>query len=58
MSGDSNLTAKEAIVMTSETVTHAKPIISLKEKRKFNWLVLAMLTVIIVVGTLSLLQAL
>ena len=44
--------------MTSETVTHAKPIISLKEKRKFNWLVLAMLTVIIVVGTLSLLQAL
>ena len=36
----------------------AKPIISLKEKRKFNWLVLALLTVIIAVGTLSFLEGL
>lgn len=46
--------------MTSDSVTTtaAKPIISLKEKRKFNWLILAMLTIIIIVGALSLLQAL
>lgn len=44
--------------MTSQTLNHAKPIISLKEKRKFNWLVLALLTVIIAVGTLSFLEGL
>lgn len=46
--------------MTSDSATTstAKPFISLKEKRKFNWLVLAMLTIIIIVGALSLLQAL
>ena len=58
MSGDPILTAKEAIVMTSQTLNHAKPIINLKEKRKFNWLVLALLTVIIAVGTLSFLEGL
>ena len=44
--------------MTSETATTAKPIISLKEKRKFNWLVLAMLGIIILVGAFSLIQTL
>lgn len=44
--------------MTSQTVPGSKPIISLKEKRKFNWLVLAMLVIIIAVGALSFLQVL
>lgn len=44
--------------MTSETISGSKPIISLKEKRKFNWLVLTMLTVIIAVGVFSFLQTL
>lgn len=42
--------------MTSETVTTAKPIISLKEKRKFNWLVLAMLALTIAIGVFSFVQ--
>ena len=44
--------------MTSETVTTSKPIISLKEKRKFNWLVLAMLAITIAVGVISIIPAL
>lgn len=43
--------------MTSEN-TNAKPFISLKEKRKFNWLVLAMLAVTIGVGVLAFIQSL
>ena len=44
--------------MTSETVSSTKPIISLKEKRKFNWLVLAMLIITIAIGAISLIQEL
>lgn len=36
--------------MENENTTSAKPIFQMQEKRKFNWLVLALLLVVIVVG--------
>lgn len=44
--------------MTPETLSPTKPFISFKEKRKFNWLVLGLLILIIGIGTISLMQAL
>lgn len=52
------LTAKEAALMTSQTVSGSKPIIILKEKRKFNWMVLAMLILTIAIGVIAFIQAL
>jgi hypothetical protein len=42
--------------MADETSSVTKPIITVKEKRKFNWLVLALLLIIVVIGAASLLQ--
>jgi len=36
--------------MDNENTNNVKPILQMHEKRKFNWLVLAMLFVVIVVG--------
>ena len=44
--------------MASETPSVTKPIITVKEKRKFNWLVLALLFIVVVVGAASLLEIL
>lgn len=44
--------------MTSHSVSGSKPFISLKEKRKFNWLVLAMLVLTIAIGVIAFIQTL
>jgi len=36
--------------MQNENAAGAKPFLQMREKRKFNWLVLALLLVVIVVG--------
>lgn len=36
--------------MENENAASAKPVLQLREKRKFNWLVLALLLVVIAVG--------
>lgn len=42
--------------MADETPIVTKPIITVKDKRKFNWLVLVLLLIIVVMGAASLLQ--
>ncbi len=42
--------------MEIETPSPTKPLIVVKEKRKFNWLVLALLVVIVAMGGASLLK--
>lgn len=42
--------------MENKNAASAKPVIQLREKRKFNWLVLALLLAVIVVGAASLLM--
>lgn len=44
--------------MTTETPVATKPFLIVKEKRKFNWLVLALLLIIVVMGVASLMQIL
>lgn len=44
--------------MENETPSATKPRILVKEKRSFNWLVLALLVIVIVIGTASLMQLL
>jgi len=41
--------------MESESTASTKPVIQLREKRRFNWLVLALLLAVIAVGAASLL---
>jgi len=41
--------------MSNEIPSATKPLIIVKEKRKFNWLVLALLLIIVVLGVVSLL---
>ncbi|MEK7304178.1 MAG: hypothetical protein AAB406_02875 [Pseudomonadota bacterium] len=36
--------------MENENAASVKPVLQLREKRKFNWLVLALLLVVIAVG--------
>jgi hypothetical protein len=36
--------------MESENAASAKPVLQMREKRKFNWLVLALLLVVVGVG--------
>ena len=42
--------------MENENAASAKPVLQLREKRKFNWLVLALLSAVIVVGTVGFLM--
>ena len=42
--------------MENENAASAKPFLQMREKRKFNWLVLALLLVVIVVGAVWLLM--
>lgn len=44
--------------MADETYSVKKPIITVREKRKFNWLVLVLLLIVVVMGAASLLQIL
>ncbi len=44
--------------MANETLSATKTLITLKEKRKFNWLVLALLLIVVVIGAASLMQLL
>lgn len=44
--------------MADETSSVTKPIITIREKRKFNWLVLVLLLIVVVMGAASLLQIL
>ena len=42
--------------MTTKIPVATKPFLVVKEKRKFNWLVLALLLIIVLMGAASLLQ--
>jgi hypothetical protein len=42
--------------MENENTASAKPVLQMREKRKFNWLVLALLLVVIAVGAAWLLM--
>ena len=42
--------------MENENTASSKPVLQMREKRKFNWLVLALLLVVIVVGAVWLLM--
>jgi len=39
--------------MENQSAASARPVIQLREKRKFNWLVLTLLLAIVVVGAAS-----
>ena len=42
--------------MENETAANSKPVLQMREKRKFNWLVLALLLAVIVAGAALLLM--
>lgn len=42
--------------MEMENAASAKPLLQMREKRKFNWLVLTLLLTVVVVGAASLLM--
>jgi len=42
--------------MEMENAASAKPLLQMREKRKFNWLVLTLLLTVVVVGTASFLM--